>query len=578
MKVLRDYQEYGVAEFFRYFENGGTGNPLLAYPTGTGKALVIAGIIHAIFARFAGRRIICATHVKELIRQNYDELKEFWPTAPAGVYSSGLGLKQVHFPITFAGIGTLVGNEWRFGFIDIFLIDEAHLLSPKDLTMYMLVIAALRKVNPKMKVVGLTATKWRSGQGLLTEGDNAMFTDIIVDCTTREAFNWFIDQGYLCTLVPRPMETHFDTAKLKLIGGEFDQKQAQALFDQQDKTYAALVETLEYAKDRHHGMIFASGVEHTVHVANMLEQVFGESVTYVHSNSKEYPMSDAERDRRIADYKAGKYKWMVNNGILTTGFNFPALDIIVMLRATTSSNLWVQMLGRGTRPFYMFGFDLSTQEGRLDAIAASQKQNCMVLDFARNTLRLGPVNDPVIPKPKGKGPPGVAPIRECDACGCYNHASATECFFCGNPFARNLKIVGGASDETLVSKKEKAEPIVETFKIDHVNYHARTYVGRPSCIEMNYYSGVRRFKAWLNIEASSGRRMTETWWRDNCGQPLPLTTSEALRDVENLRVPVKLDVWTNVKPPKILKYYYADSVSSNETEQSQTAKDSEMAG
>jgi len=70
---------------------------------------------------------------------------------------------------------------------------------------------------------------------------------------------------------------------------------------------------------------------------------------------------------------------MVNVGVLTTGFDFPEIDLIIMLRPTNSPVLWVQMLGRGTRP-------------------ADGKENCMVLDFAGNTPRLGPINDPMIPK------------------------------------------------------------------------------------------------------------------------------------------------------------------------------------
>src|SRR3546814_6440418 len=94
-------------------------------------------------------------------------------------------------------------------------------------------------------------------------------------------------------------------------------------------------------------------------------------------------------------YLAGDFQMMVNNGILTTGFDFPGLDYISMMKATRRSSLWVQMLGRGTRPLYFPEFDLSDREGRLAAIAASQKQNCLVGDFAKNTESLGTIHDTV---------------------------------------------------------------------------------------------------------------------------------------------------------------------------------------
>src|SRR5512140_3338529 len=117
--------------------------------------------------------------------------------------------------------------------------------------------------------------------------------------------------------------------------------------------------------------VFASGVDHAIHVRDMLESL-GVSTSVVHSR-----MSDGERDQNIADFVAGRYRAMVNNGILTTGFDFPEIDLIVMLRPTQSPGLWVQMLGRGTRPVYAPGFDLDTKDGRLEALKAGPKQNCL---------------------------------------------------------------------------------------------------------------------------------------------------------------------------------------------------------
>src|SRR5690606_23327156 len=101
---FRDYQEYAIASIFRYFEQGGKGNPIVAMPTGTGKSVVIGGFIREVMLRYPGQRIIVLTHVKELIEQNYKKLLALWPTAPAGVYSAGLRRREIGLPITFAGI------------------------------------------------------------------------------------------------------------------------------------------------------------------------------------------------------------------------------------------------------------------------------------------------------------------------------------------------------------------------------------------------------------------------------------------------------------------------------------------
>lgn len=556
---LRDYQDFAVESIFHYFERGGTGNPVVAMPTGTGKSVVIGAFIRKAFERYPGQRIIKLTHVKELIQQNYEKLLALWPTAPAGIYSAGLKRRETFCPITFAGIATAVKAVELFGWIDLILIDECHLVSPKEGTMYQAFIKGLRQVNPALKVIGFTATHYRRGQGMLIEEDG-LFTDVCVDMTTMEVFNWFIAQGYLCPLIPKRTTMQLNLDGIKIQGGEFVQKDLQAAVDREEITYAALQETMELGHDRDHWLIFASGIEHTIHVAAMLDSL-GIRATYVHSK-----MPDAERDQNIADFKSGKYRAMVNNGILTTGFDFPAIDLIVMLRPTQSPGLWVQMLGRGTRPVYLDGFDLGTLDGRLAAIAAGPKQNCLVLDFAGNTRRLGPINDPVIPRRKGKGG-GTAPVRVCDQCGVYNHASVRVCCNCGYEFPRTVKIGHHAGTEELIANEL---PQVETFKVDRVVYNEHRKDGRPPSIRASYYSGLRMFEEWVCLEHEGyARKKARDWWRQRSAiwnlsynedptpppEP-PETIHEAFQRLAELRTPTHIKVWVNKKHPEVMTYEY----------------------
>src|SRR5690606_1769168 len=154
--------------------------------------------------------------------------------------------------------------------------------------------------------------------------------------------------------------------------GASNLKQLQEAGDRDELTRAALPEALAVGHGCQHWAVFAFGVGHAIHGTAMLES-FGVPAPCVRSK-----LSNGGRAQRLANYKAGKYRAMVNNGILTTGFDFPAIDLIVMLRPTQSPGLWVQMLGRGTRPLYAPGFDLETTEGRLAAIANSPKRNCLV--------------------------------------------------------------------------------------------------------------------------------------------------------------------------------------------------------
>lgn len=546
----RDYQEASVAAIFRYFEEGGRGNPLVALPTGTGKSLVIAEFIKRAYQMYPGQRFIKLTHVKELIGQNYRTLLQQWPTAPCGVYSAGLGRKDSHLPVTFAGIDSIVNSAEDFGHIDLVLIDEAHLVSPKDGTRYQKFLTALKDRNPYLKVIGFTATHYRLGQGLLTEV-GGLFTDICFDLTRMDAFNWLLAEGYLCPLIPKRTHSELVLDSVRTQAGEYVLKDLQHAVDKSEITYATLKETLTLADGRDHWLIFASGIEHTIHVRDMLESL-GIPATCVHSK-----MADRERDKNIADFKAGRYRAMVNNGILTTGFDFPEIDLIVMLRPTQSPGLWVQMLGRGTRPVYAPGYDITTTAGRLAAILASPKKNCLVLDFAGNTRRLGPINDPVLPRARGKGPKGHAPVKTCEVCGTYNHTSVRYCISCGHEFHSEIKFGPGASTDDLIAA---STPQVVTFPVDKVTYGVHSKEGRPDSIEVSYYCGLRRFREWVCLEHEGyAKHKSRDWWRQRTSYSVtvPETTWEAMGRINELKAPSHIKVWVNKKHPEIMSHVYS---------------------
>lgn len=550
---LRDYQDYAVNSIFNYFIEY-TGNPLVVMPTGTGKSLVIADFCKRAITQYPSTKIMMLTHVKELIEQNYEKLAALWPFAPAGLFSSGLGKKETFYPIIFAGIASIakVKDFNIFGRIDILLIDEAHLVSPNEETMYRFVINTLKEINPFLKVVGLTATDYRLGHGKLTDGGH-IFTDVCVDMSKKDSFNWFIQEGYLVPLIPKKPNMEVDVTGIKKRGGEFIDKDAQAAIDKKELTYQACKELVQLADitNRNHWLIFSTGIEHAQHIMEML-QSFDVSVTMVHSK-----MGDKERDANIADFKAGKYRAMVNNGILTTGFDYPQIDLIGMLRLTMSASLWVQMLGRGTRPLYEDGFDLSTKEGRIASIAASEKQNCLVLDFAGNTRRLGPINDPVIPKPKGQGGSGDAPVKICDSCMCYNHASVRFCEQCGHEFPRHYKFKNKASMDELIASSDDVS-VNEVFDVDRVVYKHHEKAGKVPSLKVTYYCGLRSFTEYICLQHDGyPSKRARDWWR-YCSnyEEAPTTIEQAMKELDVLRKPKRIRVLLNKEHPEIVNYEY----------------------
>ena len=554
----RYYQEDAVNSLYDYFASK-DGNPLLALPTGTGKSHIIADFIKSIYRKYPTQRLMMLTHVKELIEQNFEKLITSWPTAPAGIYSSGLKRRDTKQKIIFAGIQSVAKRAVEFNRIDLLLIDEAHLVSPKDETSYCKFIADLKAVNPYIKVIGLTATPYRLGLGLLTEGN--IFTDICYDITTLEGFNRLVDEGFLAPLIPKVTKAEISVEGVGKSGGEFITSQLQKAVDKEEITYAALMEIIEHGHDRHHWLIFGTGVEHCDHIADMLDSL---GITAVSVHSKKKP---AENDKSIRDFKAGRVRALVNNNKLTTGFDCPSIDLIGMIRHTCSPSLWVQMLGRGTRPVYADGYDLETIEGRLASIQASHKQNCLVLDFAGNTQRLGPVNDPIIPRKKGvKGNGGVAPIRVChetiagtnEECGTINHASVRFCIGCGFEFPVGVNIYAQASSAELMATSEIKMEVVEITK---VIYTINRKMDRPDSILVTYYSGInKRYKEWVCLEHGgfAGKKARD-WWRERTlivNEEPPVTTAEAMELINQLKEPTHIRVWVKRPYPQIMAYSF----------------------
>lgn len=546
----RDYQGAAHDSIYQYFSEH-TGNPIVAMPTGTGKSIVIADFARTALWQWGETRILAITHVKELIDQNLKTLLRMWPTAPAGVYSAGIGRREHQNNITFAGIQSIYKSADLFGHVDLVIIDECHLVSVKGTTMYRFLIDELKKRNPKLKVIGFSATPFRLGQGMLTDHEQGLFTDIAFDLTSREAFNWLIAQGWLAPLVPKRTDTQLDVSGVRIHAGEFILKDLQEHVDKERVTLAALEEAAALAGKRNHWLVFASGIQHAEHVTDALKEKFAINAACVHSK-----MPDDVRDKNISDFKAGRIQALVNNNILTTGFDYPEVDAIVMLRPTASPVLWVQMLGRGTRPVFESGMPTGSVEERLAAIKAGPKQNCLVLDFAGNTARLGPINDPIIPHRKGRRARGFAPVRLCEHCGCYSHAASRFCENpeCGIEFPKTVKITPAASEQELIVGDK---PQINKYTVTRVIYKLHQKADRPTSMRVDYWCGLRRFSEFVCLDHGGyASRVARQWWALRSPWGVPPSVQDGMAAINYLSVPKRISVIEKGKFPEITGYEF----------------------
>lgn len=518
----RWYQAEAVASIYDYFNGGGQGNPVIALPTGTGKTIVIAAFAESVLRAWPTQRILVLTHVKELIEQNYEKFLEIWPTADAGVNSAAIGRRDFNNSIIYAGIGSVARNAAEIGRIDLVIIDECHRVSPKEGTQYATFIRHLKEINPRLKVIGLSATIYRQGMGYIT--DDGLFTDVIYDATTPAMFARFIDEGFLAPLYAKRTNFEIDTTNVSLVKGEFNQSQLQHSDDiaLSANVVKGLQEFVSHAHDRRSWLLFAAGTEHADTMARILTD-WGYPVAAVTNKTPK-----KERAEYIEAHKANELRGLINNNILTTGYDNPQVDTIGVFRPTRSTSLWVQMLGRGTRPSPPTG-----------------KTYCLALDFAGNTKSLGPIDDPRIPGKKNPTP-GEMPVKICPQCDMYNPLTVFACIYCGCEFPRQEKISAKASELPVMSIVEP--PHIEWFEVNSVYYSKHNAKAIPS-LRVDYLCGLRRFSQWVALENPNGRGLAQRFWKQRCTQmyELPETVDTALQFTNTLAQPKRIKVWLNKK-------------------------------
>jgi DNA repair protein RadD len=214
------------------------------------------------------------------------------------------------------------------------------------------------------------------------------------------------------------------------------------------------------------------------------------------------------------------------------------------------------MIGRGTRPWYSAGYDLTQREGRLLAIYNSPKRNCLVLDFARNTRDLGPINDPRIPK-KASGMGGDAPVKICPKCGTYNHASVRFCInvACGHEFEYVPAFHYHAGTEELIKSEA---PVLEWFNVNTVMYKSidSKALGKPM-LKVMYVCGYKVFSELVMFEHTGfARKKAVGWWKSRHWLEPPDLVAQALSVTNELRKPTRVLVQSNMKFPEVMNYEY----------------------
>lgn len=369
--VLRDYQEQASDAAVRFFNNTKSErNGLLVLPTGSGKSLIVADI-----AAKLRQEVLVLQPSKEILEQNYAKYKSYGMDN-CSIYSASFNSKEIS-PVTFATIGSIMAHIDDFDHFKAIIIDEAHGVNPVG-GQYATFICKVKR-----KVLGLTATPYRltTSQGIETDEKGFMpngsyktseyFKDeytpkpgvrfknacilkfltrtrprIFHDVLYEVSIQTLLQRGYLAKLRYFDMTT-IDTRRVKRnsTGRDYDEQSLSEEFVRcgMGNQLVDIVKRLLHPKSgipRKGILVFTQFVAESEQLAREID-----GVAVVTGSTKK-----SDRERILNDFKLGKIKVVANAQVLTTGFDYPELDTVVMARPTMSLAMYYQIVGREIRP------------------------------------------------------------------------------------------------------------------------------------------------------------------------------------------------------------------------------------
>lgn len=369
MLTLRPYQKEPVRKAIEYFQEENDEPALMVFPTGWGKSVAAAEVAAA-----CPDPILVVQPTKELLEQNLNKYRLLCgELAPAGVYSASFGKKDIDH-VTFATIGSIktIGEQFRrLGFRKMF-IDEAHLYPRKEQSM----LGQFLRDSGIRQVLGMTATPLKLESFSEKQGERFDKWSELIMLTNPSPSGTFFKRILHVSQISEmtgmgfwsPLRYElipFDKSELHLnsSGSEYSDEavaRAYALNNVRANIFAAL----NYHSERRHILVFVPSVEE----AAILADEYPES-SYVCGETPK-----KQRAAILEAFRSEELRVIFNVGVLSTGFDYTKIDMIVLGFSTSSVAKYYQIVGRGVR---------------IDP----GKKDCIIVDMGGNVERFGAVED-----------------------------------------------------------------------------------------------------------------------------------------------------------------------------------------
>lgn len=347
MYKLRDYQAEAVSAALTGFKT--EKHPfIIQAATGAGKSLIIADVCHKV-----DEPILILQPSKEILEQNYLKLLSYDQTIDAGIYSASKGRREIA-KFTFATIGSIYKKPEEFAHFKYVIIDECHGVNPKN--QQGMLTSFLKAIDCK-HVCGLTATPYRIDTLWTRDRYGNLYANASLKMINRISHTPFfrkilykietgdlIDQGYLSP-IQYFIEKNDDWNELKVnsTGADFTALSLEQ-YSTKPSRIDRIVDAVAFSRENNaRTLVFCTSIAQATKVKNQAAER-GVKMELVTGKT---PLD--ERERILKAFQTGRIKHLVNMGVLTTGFDAPALDCIVMARPTMSLALYYQIIGRGVR-------------------------------------------------------------------------------------------------------------------------------------------------------------------------------------------------------------------------------------
>ncbi|MBQ8082597.1 MAG: DUF3820 family protein [Clostridia bacterium] len=389
---LRPYQEIPVRKAVEFFRQPAAVPSLMVLPTAWGKSWLTAHVARSIPE---GDRLLVLQPTKELLEQNHAKYMSLCGAlAEAGIYSASFGKKEIA-KITYATIGSVkaAGAEFRKAGFTKLLIDEAHLYPRKEESM----IGQFLADSGITHVLGITATplkletftsqklvqkktpsgapaydskgrplmkKVYDGYSKLTiltnpSNDGSFYRDIIHVSQIAE----MTAMRFWSPLIYDPLPFDPQALRMNSSGSEFAEESGKSTYEL-NGTHDKIRQTLDRHRERRHVLVFVPTVEE----AELLASEYPGSAAVSGKTPKK------ERERIIGGFRSGDIRVVFNVMVLSTGFDYTKIDMLILGAPTASIARYYQTVGRAVR---------------ID----EEKTDALVVDMGGNVQRFGHVED-----------------------------------------------------------------------------------------------------------------------------------------------------------------------------------------